>query len=248
MKRWGFTTLAYLGILVSFGGCALLRASPAPSSGFLPHDDKVLENRKRAPFHGNYIPSTMRLDMLRAKYMKVYLAPLELGALREKMRIGMYSRRSIVDRLSDAESLAAYFDNRFKDEFTKRGFTVLDLPSVDSLVWEIALVELEPSGAALNIAATAAGFFVPGTGLVKQFTKGSVAIEGIVRDAATGEIVTEFKDRESDKAAVITVRDFQRYSHARASLDEWAQQFAELASTASTVMVDDGSPITLNPF
>lgn len=91
-------------------------------------------------------------------------------------------------------------------------------------------------------------FFVPGGGLIKVAGKGSVAIEGAVRDADTGEILFEFRDREGDKAAPFTVKDFQRFAHAQVAFDEWAKQLVELLATPVTHMVDDSLPFTLSPL
>jgi hypothetical protein len=160
----------------------------------------------------------------------------------------MFSSETLNERVEEAESLGSYFENRFRMELEQRGHAIVDAPTSDSIAWEIAIVELEPSAAAVNVAATAAGFFVPGTGLIKQFTKGSVAVEAILRDGNDGSVLAEFRDRESDKAAIITLKDFQRYSHTRSALDEWAQQFAELSTTPSSVQVEEGLPIEISPF
>lgn len=228
-------------------GCSVLRAAPAALSGFLPHDELLMENRERAPFHGSYFPSTSRFDLAQSRYRKVFLAPIEIGPLRAYLTAMMFSEESLTERLEDAESIESYFENRLKLEFENRGFAVVEAPTNDSFTWEIALVELEPSAAAVNAAATAAGFFVPGTGLIKQFTKGSVAIEAILRDSDS-TVLAEFRDRKTDKAAIFTIKDFQRYSHTRATIDEWAREFAELSSTPSSIKVEEDFPVDISPF
>lgn len=229
-------------------GCAILRAAPAALSGFLPHDELLMENRERAPFHGLYFPNVSRFDLAQSRYRKVFLAPVELGPLRSDLSRRMFSSEDLTERIEEAQALADYFHNRFRMELEGRGFMVVEIPSSDSFTWELAIVELEPSAAAVNVAATAAGFFVPGTGIIKQFTKGSVAVEAILRDGGDGSVLGEFRDRESDKAALLTVKDFQRYSHTRTALDEWAIQFAEVSSTPSSTQVADALPIEISPF
>jgi|GEM_PF-5704883 len=42
-----------------------------------------------------------------------------------------------------------------------------------------------------------------------------------------------FKDRQIDKFLPFSLRDFQHYAHLRRSIDEWAEQVAELMATRS---------------
>ena len=64
----------------------------------------------------------------------------------------------------------------------------------------------------------------------------------------TGAEIFEFKDRESDKNSAFTVKDFQRFAHARVAIDDWADQFAELITTNIEHQVEDSFPFSINPF
>ncbi|MBP9838339.1 MAG: DUF3313 family protein [Proteobacteria bacterium] len=189
-----------------------------------------------------------RLDDLKKVYKKYYFPEINLEPLKENLKIGERSPKYIQNKLDDAEELGKYFLSRIQLEYAKKGLDVVDAPTEDSFIWELAIVELDATGVAVNAAATVAGIFVPGSGLVKRFATGSIAIEGIIRDGKTGDILAEFKDREADKETVLSARDFQKYSHARYTLDEWAEQFAQLSSTTSDVKVEDSLPVTINPF
>jgi hypothetical protein len=129
-----------------------------------------------------------------------------------------------------------------------RKFTVQDQPTDDTLVLEIAVTEISPNVPEVSAVASIAGFFFPGSGIIRIFGSGSIAIEGILRDGKTGDLLAEFRDREADKSAPISVRDYQMYAHIRRSLDDWADQLAELAGTMSTHQVKDSLPFTLNPL
>lgn len=99
-----------------------------------------------------------------------------------------------------------------------------------------------------DAAATVAGVFIPGTGIIRLFGSGSIAIEGMVIDGKTGELLAAFRDREADKSAPISVRDYQMYAHIRRTMDDWADQLAELAGTVPTHQVKDSLPFTLKPL
>lgn len=225
-----------------------MKASPSEPSGFLPHEDKLVEARERSPFNGSYYPDRERIDRLKKIRQSYYLAPIDTSPLRARLKSEKFTKSEIEDRMAEADELKRYFEERLKMEFAKHGLKILEKPEENAFFCEIALVELRPTLAVMNAAATTAGFFVPGAGLVRRLGTGSIAMEGMVRDGETLDVLAEFKDREADKDSLFTVRDFQRYSHARYSIDDWSEQLAKLASTTSDVKVEDSLPVTLLPF
>jgi len=240
-------SLLFVFVLASLCGCKLFRASPAKSSGFLAHDSKLTE-MERSPFNAGYVPDRKRLDDLKKVYRCVCLSPVELNALRANLKMNGLTKSQIEDRLSDAQELVEYLKSRYRLEFEKKGIEVFFEPQEDCFVWDLALVELRPTLVALNVAATAAGTFLPGAGLIQRFGSGSIAIEVIIRDGKTGDILAEFKDRQADKTAPFTIKDFQKYSHARNTIDEWTESFAKLTTTTGDVKIDRPFPLTLLPF
>jgi hypothetical protein len=240
-------SLFILFVLASFCGCKIFRASPAKPSGFLAHDN-LLAEMERSPFNAGYVPDRKRLDDLKKVYKRVCLTPVELNALRAKLKMDDLSKSEIDDRLSDAQELVEYLQGRYQLEFEKQGIEVSFEPREDCFIWELAIVELRPTLVALNVAATAAGTLIPGAGVIQRFGSGSIAIEGIIRDGKTGDILAEFKDRQADKTAPFTIKDFQKYSHARNTIDEWTESFAKLTTTTGDVKIDRPFPLTLLPF
>jgi hypothetical protein len=246
------------------GGCALVKARPAQDAGFLPNPDKLTEMSERAPFHASYIPDRERLEQLRQKYSKVHFEPVVTELAEEKLRKRDLPEFVIRNRIEEVRELASYFNGKVRMAFEEfdpsdvevnpagggpvKKFEVIDIPTQDCLVWQIAIIDISPNSPELNVAATAAGFFVPGTGAVRALGAGSIAIEGIVRDGATGDVLAEFRDREADKTAPVSIRDYQMYAHIRRVIDDWADQFAELAATPLSHKVEDSLPFTLNPF
>lgn len=247
-------------LLCSVQACSLLKAGPADDAGFLPDSALLSEMRSRSPFHAEYIPNKKKLDELHRTRTKVFISPVLTEFAEAKIRNKSLPDFVIEQRIEDLRELAAYFENKLKMTFTeftpekisvvpfKNSFTVTSSPEPDSLVWEVAIIELSPNIPELAVAATAASFFVPGTGNLKALGTGSIAIEVIVRDGETGDIVAEFRDRESDKSAPVSIRDYQMYAHSQTAMDDWAEQFVELSVTPCSHQVEDSLPFTINPF
>jgi hypothetical protein len=60
--------------------------------------------------------------------------------------------------------------------------------------------------------------------------KGVIAIEGRIRDGATGEIIGMFADREHPKTAIIDLKALNWWAPARAIIDEWSSQLIAVAN------------------
>ncbi|MEZ4753363.1 MAG: DUF3313 family protein [Bdellovibrionota bacterium] len=130
------------------------------------------------------------------------------------------------------------------DAYPNRTFQLTEEPGSDTFVLELAIADVEPTNPVLNATSTVLGFVVPGGGLLSHVHSGSIAIEGIIRDGATGDILVEFKDRESDKNSAFSVKDYQRYGHAREAIEDWSDQLAEIFSTPLDHTVEDSVPFT----
>jgi hypothetical protein len=84
--------------------------------------------------------------------------------------------------------------------------------------------------------------------LVKTTAKGSIAIEANVYDGGTNELLVAWADREQDRGSLFSFSDFSWYSHARDTVDNWAQQLVEGYNTPIEHKVEDRTLFTLNPF
>jgi hypothetical protein len=58
-------------------------------------------------------------------------------------------------------------------------------------------------------------------------TMASVAIEGVIRDSMTKEVVATFTDREKQDVALFNTKDFSSYGNVEDIVDEWARIFVE---------------------
>lgn len=243
--------------------CSVFKARPAEDSGFLPYPELLKPMPERAPFNAVYVPDPKRLEELRMKYQSISVLPINTLPAETKIRARDLPAGVEESRIADLRELSGYFHARLENAFSEydgdglsaegipivvRKFTVRDEPTDQTLVLEIAITEISPNVPEVSAVATVAGFFLPGSGIIRLFGSGSIAIEGILRDGKTGGLLAEFRDREADKSAPISVRDYQMYAHTRRSLDDWADQLAELAGTMSTHQVKDSLPFTLNPL
>ncbi len=241
--------------VVTISGCTVLKASPADNAGFVPKPELLAEKRERAPFNAYWVFNPDEYDKLRRDYAKVYIAPVDTSVVRAIYKSATGSEETKTMRIEEAEELANYFRERIKlnlkDSKSTNGrkMEVTEQPGPKTLSLKLALVQVVPTNPGVNLIGTAAGFFVPGGGLIKLVGEGSVAMEGYVaEESASLSLYEEFKDREGQKTSPFSLKDYQKYAHIRESIDEWAQQISLLLTTPSEYMVDDSSVISLNPL
>ena len=234
---------------VFFTGCSLLKRQPPPDPGFLAHEKELKALPERVPFAEAWIRDDKAIDQLKTKYKSIVILPVITDFIKEKYEGKDLPEGYVKDREEDAKELARYFQERMKVSFAEDNkLKVTEDYVPDSFVWEIAIIDLEPTEPAVSVVAAAAGAFIPGAGLLQRAASGSISIAGVIRDGNTGEIIAEFKDRQSDKIAPFTIKDFQMYAHARQAIDDWSTQFFKLATTNSSEKVEGSSAVTLSPF
>lgn len=248
----------FLAVLCSFGfsSCRstnqFLKAKPAPLSSFLEHRGEMSKHRERAPFHKVWSNPDAAVRQRATAQKEIFIAPVSLEHLRpvkkalvrNEIRIGSIDRRE----KEMAERLRAEFAEAFRKSPAPR-YRLASAATPESVTLELALVELNPTSPKGNAVKTAAKFVVgPLAGLGGIFTKGNVAVEGRVRNTATGEVVFEFADNEADLMTFYTVRDFRPYGHAVHAMKAWAEQFEQFVRTGPGHRVKDGLCFTLSPY
>jgi hypothetical protein len=72
--------------------------------------------------------------------------------------------------------------------------------------------------------------------------------EAKVKESASGKTMAMFADREQQKFAPIDFRGLSWYGNTKRIIDEWANQFVEIANREPGESVKESSPITLLPF
>ena len=228
-----------------------LRADPAPDSGFIQTKEQIGEWKDRAPVHKIWFKDREAFYKNRDKYKKILFRPVTTHFLIEG---GWWHNLNTADKedyRKEVEEMAAYikqtFEEAFRDDPNKR-FTVVDVADKETIVYAFALTELIATKAHINAAGTALGLLVPGGGIVKTTAKGSIAIEANIYDGGTNELLVAWADREQDRSALFSFSDFSWYSHARDTVNTWAEQLVEGYNTPIDHKVEDRSVFTLNPF
>lgn len=254
-------------VVLLLSGCSVIKARPAKDAGFVPHPELLAERRERAPFHGYWVRDADQYDQVRFTRAKVFIAPIDVEHAVKLYQESGASEKSVKQRAEEAEELARYFREKLRlvlESYKDGRVKVDDEAERDALALRLALVEIVPTNPGVNILGTAAGFFVPGGGLIKVLGEGSVAMEGVVDSVESQEgesgtapqgstealpVVWEsFKDREGQKTSPFSVKDYQEYAHIRVALDEWAMQIAQLLNTPHSVQVEDGDLVSVNPL
>jgi len=82
----------------------------------------------------------------------------------------------------------------------------------------------------------------------KETAKGSVAIEGRIRDGASGEVVGMWADREKGKFGPINLRRATWYGEINKIVEEWAEQWVKVANAEPGEKVKDTRTFTLAPW
>jgi hypothetical protein len=220
-------------------GC---RAKAAPDSGFLSHP-KLMQAGKEAPFNRIYVNPKFK----DTRFTEVYVAPVNTDYLMaqndwEKATLANANKADVKKNL---DRLAEYMRNAFVKEFqndAKKRFKVVDKPGADTLILELAIVQLVPSKSELQaLSLVPVGFAgLIGSGVMvggsaathsEDQGKGVIAMEGRTRDGSSGEVVCMFADREHPPASVVDVKALFSWEPAKPICDAWAKQFAEFETS-----------------
>lgn len=238
-----FTLIAAVAFV---GAC---KAKPAAEpSGFLA-ENQQLEKQEIYPFHKAWFSPGWNDPSKRT----IVVAPVNTQYVKEA---GWWSKTNLKGSKmeEDLANLATYtrdeFQKAFREDKNKR-FTVVETPRDDSLVMELALVDVVPNKAslgALGLAATVVAAPAGAAIAAKESAKGSVAIEGRIRDAATGEVVAQWADREAGKFGPINLRRATWYGEAHKIVQEWASQWVKIANADAGEKVKDTRTFTLMPW
>ena len=146
--------------------------------------------------------------------------------------------------------MANYMRQQFQREFQRGGqYRVVSKPGPNTLALQLALVELKPTNVHGNVIGTGASVVAPGANYaVGQFTKGSIAFEGKLRDGKSGTLLAEYADREHDKMSLFSFRDYDPYAHSRRTAKDWAREMRDLSVAPVGEKVHRTHRFTLNPF
>ena len=248
MSRKSFQIAVFLLAVASVGlsGCAAMKAKPSQGAGFVPMEE--LSSKTDYPFNKVWVKADVDWD----KYKTIYIKDVNAEYLMGTNWWQQNFRRQ--DMEQDTQKIARYMQEKFRESFKKdpkRLYEVLNVPEPGSLTMELALTELVPSNPVLEAMCIAAPY---GSGVVVQAAaktsgaKATVAFEARVVDTKTGEVLVMAADREQGKVAPINLRALTWYGEAYVIIDEWADQFVQVANKHPGESVKAASPFTLKPW
>lgn len=225
--------LCALALAALVAGC---KADPAEPTQFFGETEGMREVREVRTFHRTWIKPGVDWD----GYRSIVIPPVNTRHLRE---MSWWEETSLAG--SDREGIRE-LARRTRSEFIRAHrenihpyhLEVLERPRADSVILEIALIEVVPTKAWLNS--------VSFVGAMVALDKGTVAMEARLRDGASREVIAKFADREAGKTNLIgNVKDFGWYGHAHSIVREWAEQSVEITNSEPEDIVEDSSPFEL---
>ncbi|MEK7952420.1 DUF3313 family protein [Luteolibacter soli] len=226
------------GACASFGLLASCGSSGGNSSGRGAFLDKTTAT-----------PEFQRTDV-QQRYSSVYVAPVDISRLAKQDWWQNQNARMKSDVLAkDARKLGKKLEDSLKREilaYPGNRLSIASHPGPKTLTIETAITELVPSKAYWNAGATAAGFVVPGAGLLSAAGSGSIAVAGRAKDS-NGTVAT-FSDRRSDPLSPINMRGYQWYGGAEKNIEIWAKKGSEFLHAPPGSTVKRASSVTLNPL
>src|SRR5688500_7360447 len=239
MFKSPLTLFAPLAALLLLVGC---RAQPAPNSGFL-HDPTLMKVDKDLPFNRVYVNQKFK----DTHFTKVYVAPINTDYV---MAQNTWAKSTLADLnkqdvSKNANRLADYMRNSFInacDNDPTRRFQVVDKPDSDTLILEMAIVQLVPSKAELQalsmvpvgfVGLISTGVMAGGSAVARSEDqgKGVIAMEGRTRAGASGEVVCMFADRQRPPTAILDLKVLFWWEPAKPICHAWAKQFVKFQTS-----------------
>lgn len=249
--------LLLVSTLLPVLGCAQLKrfakAKPAEPTAFLRHAAEMQPTGVAgSPFARVWRnPSPAAWAEARNRWT-LHVAPVCLDHLRPVGRRLARLETRDAGRQAAVAKLAAYtreaFERAFRESPNPRQ-EVVAAPRPDSLIIELALVELDPNPISGGVTRRVINLLaVPGAeSLVGNPLKGRIAIEGRLYDPVRKQVLLEFSDAEQNRSALLlSLHDFNHYSHARKVVREWARQFEAVVRQPPGAEVKDSSAFMLS--
>ena len=235
-----------LGLSFMVSGCAgVLKASPSTGAGFVP----MAQMAPRADLPFQKVWFKQGVDFKR--YKSIYIAPVNTGFLLQSNWWQQNFRQGQMQE--DLATMAQYMRDEFKTAFANdpaHHYQVVEAPQKDSLTLELAITELVPSNVALSVLEYAPYGGGAAVRVMEKATgaESTVAFEAKMKDAATGDVLAMFADRQVKKIRIIDFRAFTWYANGREIIREWAEQFVKLANQRPGEVIEGAPPFTLLPW
>jgi len=241
--------LSLVGALAFVGACKAKPLDDGQTTAFVGSGSGLAEN-ELYPFHKIWLdPGWNSADK-----KTVFVAPVHTEFVKKASWWTQANLKGDSEKMSeDLANLAQRTRDEFKKKFTNdknHRFRVVESPRSDSLVFELALVDVVPNKAALGALGLAATVVAAPAGAAiaaKETAKGSVAIEGRIKDGS-GRVVGKWADREKGKFGPINLRRATWYGEINKIVEEWAEQWVKIANAEPGEKIKDTRTFTLAPW
>lgn len=242
--------LPLCGLALLLGACSTADFNRIPHTGFINHYNQADQNV--VPFSSYWVApgyGWSQWDKMVAGTYKLHVKPVTLAYYNGKP--------ADAEDATAIESLRSYFDERLKAEFAKKSTLQLSDSPKGAWTLEIALLEARSAKTGKNLATGVLGEALGGGFIWKRLISskdertGHLAMAGRIYDA-NGKLVAEVADFAYGMSslvgtALIDTKDFRRYAYQRKTVEQWAEDFADLAVSPMEKKVGRTS-ISISPF
>jgi hypothetical protein len=223
-----------------------LKAQPAVGAGYVPMQQ--LAKNPNFPFDKAWVKQEVDWNY----YRTIYIAPVNTDYL---MRANWWQESIRADQMQqDAQNMATFMRTQCITAFQNdphRRLRVVMSPERGSLTLEIAITELVPSKVLLNVVKVAGPY---GSGLAAGAlergaeAQSTVAFEARAKDTDTDQTVAMFADRQYATLRPIDIKGFTWYGNAEDIVEQWANQFVEIANRRPGEFIKPVSTFSLMPW
>ncbi len=123
-------------------------------------------------------------------------------------------------------------------------WSIVPTPQGADIRIDLAIVRLRKQKPGLNILSQVAGVASPVPGVssaLGRIAKGDICIEGTIRDCRTGKLLLAFKDSNRKAVHLYQSAAYSQSGQADASLDNWAEDIAEIIRASAWDRLGDGT-------
>ncbi|MES2707717.1 MAG: DUF3313 family protein [Verrucomicrobiota bacterium] len=231
----------------------LLKAKPAAQCVFLREEPGLMMDAQPStgPFNHTWRSADGNALNRSAAKTEIYVAPVDLRNLKPTGKTFARVEENRFGRPRPVAEVSEFLRRSFASAFMAPGarYRPVTRPGRHSLVLQTALTEFTPTSPRGNMAKTAASFvFGPISAVAGPWVKGTIAIEARLVDPATGRVLYQFADRESDPMTIYSVKNYQTSAFAELIITQWAAQFETATRTAAGGKIKDAPLLRLNPF
>ena len=237
-----------LFVIFIFTGCAttykVMKPKMDPPTAFLPDPGRMEELPVTSPFRKIWFDK--KRDW--SKYKKIYVASVSTKYMQDDKWWDEINTSKATDLKKQFKVIAEYMQNSFKEAIkmdkTHR-FLIADKPSPDTIVLELAIVQLVPTRAFFNAVATTVGVFIPGVSLLTLLNAGHVAMEAKMVDRSSNKIIGLLADKEKDQGALIDIVGMTWWGHSKRIINNWSKQYVRVMTHDQHKYLRDRTPFTL---